>query len=270
MPNLKLLAGVRFDASNSVAKDRPGGSVINEQSDSKFSPRAGIVYQPSQSTSLYFNWSNYFNPVYSSRSQTGELFKPQTSEQFEVGIKQDFLNSRLSATLAFYQITRQNLLVTDPDNPFFSIQTGEQKSRGIELDITGQILPGWNVIATYAYTDAIVSKDRRPAYVNNQLEGVPYNSASLWTTYELQSSNLKGLGFGLGLVYSGDFQASLPNTFKVPSYLRTDAALFYRRNNFRVNLNFNNLFNTQYFYSQIGALSPAPPFTVVGSVSVEF
>ncbi|MHC5830681.1 MAG: TonB-dependent receptor domain-containing protein, partial [Nostoc sp.] len=110
---------------------------------------AGIVYQPSKSTSLYCNWSNYFNPVYSSTSQTGELFKPQTSEQFEVGIKQEFLNSRLSTTLAFYQITRQNLLTPDPTNPLYSIQTGEQKSRGIELDVTGQILPGWKVIATY-------------------------------------------------------------------------------------------------------------------------
>lgn len=270
LPNLKLLAGVRFDASDSFAKDRPGGKLINEQSDNKFSPRAGIVYQPSQSTSLYFNWSNYFNPVYSSRSQTGELFKPQTSEQFEVGIKQDFLDSRLSATLALYQITRQNLLTSDPTNPLFSIQTGEQKSRGIELDVTGQILPGWNVIATYAYTDAFVSKDKRPTYVDDQLVGVPYHSASLWTTYELQSSNFKGLGFGLGLVYAGDFQVSLPNTFKAPSYLRTDAALFYRRNNFRIGLNFNNLFNTKYFYYEIGALSPAPPFTVLGSVAVEF
>ncbi|MHC5676012.1 TonB-dependent siderophore receptor [Nostoc sp.] len=252
-----------------LLKDAPGGNLINEQVDNKFSPRAGIVYQPSKSTSLYFNWSNYFNPVYSSTSQTGELFKPQTSEQFEVGIKQEFLNSRLSTTLAFYQITRQNLLTPDPTNPLYSIQTGEQKSRGIELDVTGQILPGWKVIATYTYTDTFVSKDSRIP-VGDQLITVPYNSASLWTTYELQSSNLKGLGFGLGLVYSGDYQVSLPNTFTAPSYLRTDAALFYRRNKFRIGLNFNNVFNTQYYYYQIGALSPAPPFSVLGSVSVEF
>ncbi|MHC5596113.1 MAG: TonB-dependent siderophore receptor, partial [Nostoc sp.] len=179
LPNLKLLAGVRFDSSNSFANDRPGGNLLNEQVDNKFSPRAGIVYQPSKSTSLYFNWSNYFNPVYSSRSQTGELFKPQTSEQFEVGIKQEFLNSRLSTTLAFYQITRQNLLTPDPSNPLYSIQTGEQKSRGIELDVTGQILPGWKVIATYTYTDAFVSKDTHIP-VGDQLITVPYNSASLW------------------------------------------------------------------------------------------
>ncbi|MEH1768433.1 MAG: TonB-dependent siderophore receptor [Nostoc sp.] len=269
LPNLKLLAGVRFDSSNSFAKDSPGGNLLNEQVDNKFSPRAGIVYQPSKTTSLYFNWSDYFNPVYSSRSKTGELFKPQTSEQFEVGIKQEFLENRLSATLAFYEITRQNLLTADPTNPLYSIQTGEQKSRGIELDVTGQILPGWKVIGTYTYTDAFVSQDNTIP-VGNRLIGVPYNSASLWTTYELQSSNLKGLGFGLGLVYSGDYEVALPNTFTVPSYLRADAALFYRRNKLRIGLNFNNVFNTQYYYTQIGALSPASPFNVRGSVSFEF
>lgn len=273
LPNLKLLAGVRFDSNDSSSKDRPGGKLIGERSENKFSPRVGIVYQPSQSTSLYFNWTNYFNPqVFSGRSQTGEVFKPETAEQFEVGIKQDFLDNRLSATLALYQLTRQNLLTTDPVDPTIRIQTGEQKSRGVELDVAGQILPGWNVIATYAYTDAFVSKDKRPFFVDDQLVGAPYHSASLWTTYELQSPNWKGLGFGLGLVYAGDVQVSLPNSFKAPSYLRTDASLFYRRNNFRVGLNFKNLFNIKYFYTDgnVNAIYPAPPLTVLGTVSVQF
>ncbi len=269
VPKLKLLVGGRFDSSNSSAKDAPGGNLINDQVDNKFSPRAGIVYQPSKTTSLYFNWSNYFNPIYSGTSQTGALFKPETDEQFEVGIKQEFLENRLSATLALYQIARKNLLTPDPTNPLYSIQTGEQKSRGIELDVVGQILPGWKVIATYTYTDAFVSQDNTIP-VGSRLIGVPYNSASLWTTYELQSSNLKGLGFGLGLVYSGDYEVALPNTFTAPSYLRADAAFFYRRDKIRIGLNFNNIFNTQYYYAQIGALSPAPPFNVRGSVSFEF
>ncbi len=271
LPNLKLLAGVRFDSSDSSARNAPGGKLLNEQSDNKFSPRVGIVYQPFKTTSLYFNWTNYFNPQFSGRSRTGEVFKPDIAEQFEVGIKQDLLNNHLSANLALYQITRQNVLTIDPDNPIYSVQTGEQKSRGVELDVAGKILPGWNVIATYAYTDAFVSKDNRIP-VGDQLVGAPYNSASLWTTYELQSSKLKGLGFGLGLVYAGDVQVSLPNTLKAPSYLRTDASLFYRRNNFRIGVNFKNLFSIKYFYTDggISAIYPAPPLTVLGTVSVQF
>ncbi len=143
-------------------------------------------------------------------------------EQFEVGVKQDLIQDRLSATLTFYQITKQNVLTPDPVAPTFSIVTGEQKSRGVELDLAGEILPGWNIIAFYAYTDAFVNKDI-VIPVGDQLVGAPYNSASLWTTYELQEGNLQGLGFGLGLVYVGDRQVSLPNTFTSPSYLRTDA-----------------------------------------------
>lgn len=81
-------------------------------------------------------------------------------------------------------MTKKNVLTTDPDDPDFSIQTGEQKSRGIELDIAGEILPGWNVIATYAYTDAFVSEDEELPE-GDRLQGVPENSASLWTTYEI-------------------------------------------------------------------------------------
>jgi iron complex outermembrane recepter protein len=195
---------------------------------------------------------------------------PETGEQYEVGIKQEFFNKRLSATLAFFDITKQNVLTTDPEDPDFSIQTGEQKSRGVELDIAGEILPGWKVIATYAYTDAYISEDNDPDLVDNRLQAVPYNSASLWTTYEFQQGNLQGLGFGLGLVYVGEREATLPNTIKIPSFVRTDASLFYRRNNWQAALNFKNLFDTEYYESQSFYLVPGAPFTVLGTVSVEF
>jgi len=270
LPNLKLLGGGRFDLNDSFTKDRPNGSLTNEQTETKFSPRVGIVYQPVKSTSLYFNWSNYFNPQFFGRSRTNQLFKPDIGEQFEVGIKQDFIDNQLSATLALYQITRQNVLTPDPVDTNFSVQTGEQKSRGVELDVVGKVSPAWKIIATYAYTDAFVSKDNSIP-IGNQLVGAPYNSASLWTTYELQSGNLKGLGFGLGLVYQDDVQVALPNTFKAPSYLRTDASVFYRKNKFRIGLNFKNLFDVKYFYTDGGyRLYPAEPLTILGTVSVQF
>ncbi len=270
LPNLKLLGGGRFDLNDSFNKNRPNGTLLNEQTETHFSPRVGIVYQPIKSTSLYFNWSNYFSPQFFGRSRTGAIFQPDIGEQFEAGIKQELLKNRLSATLALYQITRQNVLTADPVDNDFSVQTGEQKSRGVELDVAGQVLPGWNIIVTYAYTDAFVSKDN-VIPIGNQLVGVPYNSASLWTTYQLQSGNLKGLGFGLGLVYAGDVQVALPNTFRAPSYVRTDVALFYRRNNFRIGLNVKNLFSVKYFYTDGGFnLFPAPPLTVLGTVSLQF
>ncbi|MDF5712395.1 MAG: TonB-dependent siderophore receptor [Rhizonema sp. NSF051] len=269
LPNLKLLAGGRLDLNDSSNVNPLTNQTTNEQSNSHFSPRVGIVYQPSEMTSLYFSWSNSFNPQYFSRSRTDEQFKPETAEQFEVGAKQEFLNKQLSATLAFYQLTRQNVLTVDPVDSRFSIQTGEQRSRGIELDIAGQILPGWKIIATYAYTDAFVTKDNTIP-VGAQLIGIPHNSASLWTTYEIQKGNLQGLGFGAGLYYAGEREVQLPNTFKLPSYVRTDAAIFYRRNQYKFAINIKNLFSVKYF--EVGSDGPYPrePLTLLGTVSVEF
>jgi iron complex outermembrane receptor protein len=272
LPNLKVLAGVRFDNVNGFYEDRETNTSINEVSDSEFSPRLGIVYQPGDTTTLYASWSNSFTPQIFGRNSNGEQFEPVTSQQYEVGIRQEFLDQRLSANLALFQITRQNVATTDPNSsdPFATIQTGEQRSRGVELDINGEILPGWKMILTYAYTDAQVTKDNEIP-VGDRLPNVPYNSASLWTTYEIQSGNLQGLGAGLGIVYVGDRQGGLPNTITIPSYVRTDAALFYRRPQFEARLNFKNLFDTNYYDATDGTtINPQEPFTVIGSFSYRF
>ncbi|BAY67835.1 TonB-dependent siderophore receptor [Anabaena sp. FACHB-709] len=269
-PNLKLLAGGRFDWIDSFDRDPVSNTVNNEVSESNFSPRVGIVYQPTNSTSLYASWTNSFNPQFFGRSRTGESFKPETSEQFEVGIKQEFFDKRLSATLAYFDITKNNVLTPDPVDNNFSVQIGEQKSRGLELDIAGEILPGWKIIATYAYIDSSVSKDNDLERLNDRLSGVPFNSASLWTTYEFQKGSLAGLGFGLGLVYVDEREATLPNTIKIPSYVRTDASIFYRRDNWRAAINIKNLFDTEYYESQSFYLVPAAPLTVLGTISFEF
>ncbi|MBD2730531.1 TonB-dependent siderophore receptor [Nostoc sp. FACHB-892] len=271
--NLKVLGGIRFDSVYSFNENRLTNE-LTDRSDTKISPRVGIVYQPTNSTSVYFNYAQAFAPNTGYITRTEELLQPQTGDQFEFGLKQDFFENRVSATLAFYQITRQNVPTADPDpefRDFFSVATGEQRSRGIELDIAGEILPGWNIIASYAYTDTEVIKDTNPEIVSDRLPGVPYHSASLWTTYELQSGNLQGLGFGLGLTYAEDAEVILPNTFKIPSYLKADAALFYRRDNYRFGLNFKNLFSTRYYDVDNGfALIPGAPLTVLGTVSINF
>jgi len=267
--NLKLLAGVRFDINDVSVVNKITNTTINQQTTTRFSPRVGIVYQPSSTTSLYFNWANSFNPQFFRVSRTGEQFPPTTGEQFEVGIKQDFLNNRLSTTLALYQITQQNVLTSDPADPRFSIATGEQKSRGVELDIAGEILPGWKIIANYAYANGFVSRDNSIPE-GDRIAGIPQHSASLWTTYELQKGNLQGLGFGLGLVYASEREAQLPNTFTLPSYVRVDAALSYRRDNLKVGLNFRNLFDTKYYNTDTFYIYPQAPLTVLGTVSVQF
>ncbi|MFB2737821.1 TonB-dependent receptor domain-containing protein [Umezakia ovalisporum] len=129
----------------------------------------------------------------------------------------------------------------------------------------------WAIFITSFLTfNTCVSEDNSPELINDRLPGVPYHSASLWTTYELQQGNLQGLGLGLGLVYAGERAGSLPNQIQIPSYVRTDASIFYQRNNWRAAVNFKNLFDTKYYESQTFFIVPAAPLTVLGNISFDF
>ncbi|NJN05043.1 MAG: TonB-dependent receptor [Leptolyngbyaceae cyanobacterium RM1_1_2] len=156
LDNLKFLIGGRVDwiSQRTEVPDEPTQS----QNDSAFSPRVGLVYQPSDTISLYTSFSQSFVPTFGSNPD-GSVFEPSRGTQYEVGIKTDIIENVLSATLSAYQINKTNITTPDPNNPDFSIQIGEQRSRGVELDVGGEILPGWNITAAYAYTDAEVTED---------------------------------------------------------------------------------------------------------------
>ena len=268
--NFKLLVGGRFDIVDQNSKDLRDGSESN-QYDTAFTPRLGIVYQPIQPISLYASYSQSFQPNFAT-SVDGTILAPERGTQYEVGVKGEFLDGRLAATLAAFNITKSNLATTDLANPDFSISVGKQRHQGIELNVAGEISSGWNVIASYSYLDAKITEDN-DGLAGNRPANVPFNTASLWTTYELQRGDLQGLGFGLGLFYVGDRQGDTDNTYIIPSYLRTDAAIYYQRDNWRAGVNIQNLFNQKYFQgANFGrvAIEPGAPLTVIGSFSVTF
>ena len=277
LPNLKLLVGGRYDfinRKNSIQLlDSLGKAPIDDATaerlyDGAFSPRVGIVYQPIPPISIYASYSRSFDPS-SSRTVSGSLLPPERGTQYEAGIRAETANGKLSATLAAYEITKANVATVDPNNSDFSIASGEVKSRGIEFDVAGEILPGWNVIASAFINDAFVSKDNSLP-VGDRLVNAPSQGASLWTTYEIQRGSLKGFGVGAGVFFVGDREARLPNTFEIPSYVRADAAIYYKRNNWKVGLNFKNLTSTRYYESQGFYLRPGAPFTVLGTISYTF
>ena len=270
LPNLKLLIGGRYDFvdRDSIAGD-PEDLTTTEFSDTAFSPRVGLVYQPIEPISLYASYSRSFVPN-NDRTATGEPLEPSRGTQYEAGIKAELFDGRLSATLAAYEITKTNIPTVDPNDDEFSIAVGEAKSRGIELDITGEILPGWKVIASAYLNDAFVSEDNDPTLQGNRLENAAYHGASLWTTYEIQQGDLQGLGFGAGLFFVGDRIANQSDPFTLPSYVRADAAIFYERNNWRAALNFKNLFDERYYDTNGFIVFPQAPFTVLGTFSLEF
>ena len=127
----------------------------------------------------------------------------------------------------------------------FVVATGEQRSRGIELDIIGEISPGWSIIGSYAYIDAEVTEDNIIPE-GNRIFNTPENSASLWTTYEIQEGDLEGLGVGLGFNSVDQRAGALDDSFELDSYFITNAALSYRRDNWRAAVNFRYLFDVDY------------------------
>jgi len=267
---VKFLVGGRYDFVDQNFEDKLNDESFDQQ-DSSFSPRIGVVYQPSEAVSLYANFSRSFAPTaIDTRNANGRPFEPTTGEQFEVGVKTNFLDG-ISATLAAYQLTKQNVITDDPELPGFSIQVGEERSRGIELDVIGELLPGLNLIATYAYIDAEITQDNT-GLEGNRPNNVPRHSGSLWATYEIQTGELRGLGFGAGLFAVGARQGDLDNSFELPGYIRTDAAIFYRQENWQAGLNFRNLFGIDYYESALGrdTVFPGAPFTVFGTLSVRF
>jgi iron complex outermembrane receptor protein len=270
--SVKILLGGRYDWVEQLTDNKITDESLSQE-DTAFSPRVGIVYQPIEPVSLYASYSRSFAPSFSvgTRNADGTPFEPTTSQQFEVGVKTELLNGRLSATLAAYQITKQNMTTIDPERPQFSIQVGEQQSRGIEFNVVGQILPGFNIIAGYAFTDTEITKDNS-GNEGNEFNNVPRHSGSLWATYEIQSGTFRGLGFGAGVFAVGDRKGDLANTIELPSYLRTDAAIYYRGDNWRAALNFKNLSNERYFESATfrDGVYPGAPLTIQGTFSINF
>jgi iron complex outermembrane recepter protein len=254
LSNLKLLIGGRYDLIDQqdifqpVDQDgrTPFGEATEDTFDNEaFSPRIGIVYQPVEPLSLYASFSRSFVPN-NTRDRNNDLLPPTRGTQYEVGVRAELLNKKLAANLAAYDITKTNVATTDPDDPQFSVSAGEVKSRGVEFDLVGEPLPGWNIIASLFVNDAFVSKDNDPALVDEKFINAPNQGATLWTTYEIQKGPVQGLGFGAGIFFVGDREVELPNTFVLPSYMRFDTSIFYKRTNWRVQVNFKNLFDKTY------------------------
>lgn len=275
LDNLILVIGGRYDTvtqktTNIQTAFTDEGEA--NQSDDAFTPRVGLLYRPIPELAFFANYSQSFNPN-SATTSSGSILEPERGKGFEVGLKTELFNRRVLATLTYFNITKQNVAVTDPDFPLFSIAVGEQKSQGVELDIAGEILPGWKVIGSYTYTDAKVSEDTNPDFIDNRIFGVPKHRISLWTTYEIQTGSLKGLGFGVGINYASDRFGDLANSYQIGDYLIGNAAIFYRWDNYRIAINASNISNANYIRAVTGnegGIEPGEPLTIVGSFSVQF
>ncbi|MFK3775526.1 TonB-dependent siderophore receptor [Pseudomonas sp. NPDC089406] len=268
----KLLLGVRWDQVSQRNRnyDRNGVPSDIDINPSDTSPRAGLVYQPTERLALYASYSTSFAPQ-NKLTRDGSVLDPETGTQYEVGAKYDIIPERLSATLSAFEIRRKNLAATDPLDSSYSIQTGEQRVRGVELDVSGEIQDGWNVIGNIAVLDAKLVKDTR-LEEGNRLEGVPVVSGSLWSTYQLQDGALQGLGFGAGVFFAGKRYGDLANSYSAPGYGRLDMSVFYDIDeHVRVSLNARNVLDKDYIETIASAGNYAgEPASLVATISAGF
>lgn len=267
---VKLLVGARYDSVHYENYDRLAKSVARTATDAALSPQAGVVWQPAAASSLYASYSTSFLPVTSGRRADGSFLEPEEGEQFEIGAKQELFDGRASATVAAFWIAKQNVSTPDPATPTFRVQTGEQKSRGAEIELTGELLPGWDLIATGAYLDAYVSRDNTFP-VGSLLPGAPEWSGSLWSKYTFPSGSMKGLSCGLGAFSASKRKAGLPNAaWWLPAYTRLDAMIGYGRDRWHAQLNVKNVTDERIYDLTGTTIMPQAPRTWLVSARYSF
>ncbi len=213
----------------------------------KFTPRIGVSYSINPSTSIYGVFDESFIPQ-AGASFEGVKFKPVTGNNKEIGVKKEWLNGRWTASVSAYQITKNDELAPDPDHQYFSVQLGQTKTQGIELDIRGQILTGLEVTMNYAYTDARVTEDTENKQVDKQIPGTDKHIANAWLSYRVPTGKARGLGLSFGASHAagrtawyGAYDRTIDPA--MPNYTRFDAAASYLSGKFGIALNVNNLFS---------------------------
>lgn len=276
--NFSMLAGFRYDGAENEYVDLVSGTVTENPMQDSLTPRGGLIWQPIPEFSVYGSYTENFVGVQSGRSIGGSLLSPETAQQWEFGAKTELFDKKLMATLAWFDLTKQNMAIYQPPTFIDARAIGEAKTAGLEFDVKGEILPGWNIIGAYAYTpDAKVIKGY-PGENGQRLPGVPKHGGSLFTTYELQAGTLRGLKFGGGVLVRGSQTTETSNTDVVlPGYATVNLLTSYSwkvgGSKLTTQLNVNNLLDKEYFPSAAfsrNAIEVGTPRTFMGSVRVEY
>lgn len=257
-PRWKALLGVRRDSYDQSVENRRLART-SQQSLGATSPRAGLVYQPSATLSLYASAAKGFRPN-SGISLDNEAFPAESSRAYEVGAKVDSLDGRISTTLALYRITKDNVLTYDPRNSDFSVPAGAVESKGVELDVAGDILRNVRMSLAYAFTDAVVTQGDNAVLTGSRFPNVPKHSANLLVTPRFKlGDGVAMLGGGLSYVGErrGDVAAS--NSFMLLSYTTAMLVASYAPNRqLQFALNVDNLFDRRYYASSYSAMWVTP------------
>ena len=278
---VKLLIGLRQEWFTETLNKETTKEISRQTS--AFIPRVGLVVEASENINLYSTWVKGFQPqganIQSDPDRYGGPFDYMKSELYEVGLKTEWFNKRLSATLAIFKITQENSLEQSPKAGKADWRVPvDEESNGFELDVAGQILPNFSVVANYAYTDARIVKLKEEGAIkdlNVQRPSTPRHAANLWTKYIFENGSLKGLGAGIGVSYASERLGQVgrrATAASYPDYTLLNAVLYYKVKDVQLQLNVNNVLNRTYWISGYDNLRnfPGAPRNINASVTYRF
>ncbi|WP_198673813.1 TonB-dependent receptor [Chitinophaga alhagiae] len=270
-PNLLVMLSLRLDHNvNEGNYNANTGKTSGAYEQTTLSPKFGIVYQPvKDKVALFANYMNGFQnlpPTVQTPGGTPEPLKPQRANQLEGGVKLELFDGKLSSTLSYYDIQVENSTYLRPDNPAVTIQDGTQRSKGFEVEVIANPLPGLNIVAGYG------NNENRFTKASLAVEGklatwAPEHIGNLWISYRLVNGPAKGLGFGAGGNYVGDSWFDTGNTFTLPGYTLVNATVFYDHARYSLNLKLNNLLNEEYWNTNTMAQKTR---NIAASVALKF
>ncbi|WP_296677859.1 TonB-dependent siderophore receptor [Novosphingobium sp.] len=248
LPFLQVIAGVRHDRFEIAAINRLNASTPN-RTDSKWSPRLGLVIKPQQHLSLYASYARSFLPQsgdqFSTLDPAYQSLDPEAFRNLELGAKWEVAPA-LVVTAAAFQVDRSNTRVADPANPGFFVLTGASRVKGLEAALSGRIARRWSATLGYTYQEGEIRQATSAAPAGRQLDKLPHHQFSAWTRYDLSDR----LGLGLGVVHQSGQFATISNAVTLPGFTRIDASAFYDiSDRFSLQLNVENLADTRYYPS---------------------
>lgn len=251
-----MTLGARYDYAMTSAFNRDAGTLAKNH-DQAFTWRGGLNYVFDNGVAPYFSYSESFIPT-AGTTKEGQPFDPSRAKQYEAGVKYVPKDRPIVITGALYQLTKTKNLTANPEDSAYTVQGGEIRSRGVELEAKAAVNANVNVTASYTYTDAEYTHD-------TLLKGktpvqVPKNMASLWADYTFHETALSGLTIGAGARYVGESKSlystgdNVNQNFKVAGYTTVDATVKYDLGRFglpgsSVGVNVSNLFDRDYVAS---------------------
>ena len=226
------------------------GDSASDLAETVFLPRIGVVYQVSPNVSVYATYNKGFDAFEASTSTQvyNSPFKPQLSDLFEVGAKGSFLNNNLSASLSIYQLTVQNVAVSanDLSNPNLFVQQGQNRSKGIEGEVSGNILSNLSVTLSDAYSVAKVTKSKVSSQVGMLVENAPRNTSGSWIKYIFSKGGSKGFGVSIGHSQVSA-RNTLDPTIMLPGYFILNGGIQYKYRHLTLAMNVFNITNQTYW-----------------------